>query len=149
MGMKTAPTITLGRWQTLHQAAQFIRTEVFVKEQGIAPEDEWDADDATALHAVLFDASGQALGNARLLQPSATVAKVGRMAVLKEVRGHGYGARLLLSLIRCARQRGHQEVRLSAQRSAIGFYAGHGFVEVGEPFDEVGIPHVEMVLSLM
>lgn len=140
--------IEIGEWALMQTPAQAIRTAVFVHEQGIAPEDEWDADDATALHAVLFDASGQALGNARLLQPSTTVAKVGRMAVLKEVRGHGYGARLLLSLIRCARQRGHQEVRLSAQRSAIGFYAAHGFVEVGEPFDEVGIPHVEMVLSL-
>lgn len=149
MGMKTAPTITLGRWQTLHQAAQFIRTEVFVKEQGIAPEDEWDADDATALHAVLFNLDGQALGNARLLQPSASVAKVGRMAVLQEVRGQGYGARLLHALIRCARERGHKEVRLSAQRSAEGFYAAYGFSIVGEPFDEVGIPHVEMRLALI
>jgi predicted GNAT family N-acyltransferase len=88
------------------------------------------------------------LGNARLLQPSTTVAKVGRMAVLKNVRGNGYGARLLQSLIRCARQRSHKEVRLSAQRTAEGFYAAHGFAAVGEPFDEVGIPHVEMVLSL-
>ena len=142
MGMKTAPTITLGRWQTLHQAAQFIRTEVFVKEQGIAPEDEWDADDAKALHAVLFELNGQALGNARLLQPSANVAKVGRMAVLQEARGQGYGARLLHALIRCARERDHKEVRLSAQRSAEGFYAAYGFSVVGEPFDEVGIPHV-------
>lgn len=149
MGMKTAPTITLGRWQTLHQAAQFIRTEVFVKEQGIAPEDEWDADDATALHAVLFDVTGHPLGNARLLQPSTNVAKVGRMAVLKEARGHGYGARLLEALVSEARRRGNKEVRLSAQRSAEGFYAAYGFSIVGEPFDEVGIPHVEMRLSLV
>ena len=149
MGMKSAPTITLGHWQTLHQAAQFIRTEVFVKEQGIAPEDEWDADDATALHAVLFDVTGQPLGNARLLQPSVNVAKVGRMAVLKEARGHGYGARLLEALVSEARRRGNKEVRLSAQRSAEGFYAAYGFSIVGEPFDEVGIPHVEMRLSLV
>jgi predicted GNAT family N-acyltransferase len=149
MGMKSAPTITLGHWQTLHQAAQFIRTEVFVKEQGIAPEDEWDADDATALHAVLFDVTGQPLGNARLLQPSVNVAKVGRMAVLKEARGHGYGARLLEALTSEARRRGNKEVRLSAQRSAEGFYAAYGFSIVGEPFDEVGIPHVEMRLSLV
>ena len=108
MGMKTAPTITLGHWQALQQAAQFIRTEVFVKEQGIAPEDEWDADDTTALHAVLFDASGQPLGNARLLQPSPSVAKIGRMAVLKEARGHGYGAYLLHALVSEARRRGHK-----------------------------------------
>jgi predicted GNAT family N-acyltransferase len=89
------------------------------------------------------------LGNARLLQPSATVAKVGRMAVLKDARGNGYGARLLQALIRCARQRSHKEVRLSAQRTAESFYAAHGFIALGEPFDEVGIPHVEMRLSLV
>ena len=140
--------IEIGEWPLMQAPAQSVRTAVFVQEQGIAPEDEWDADDATALHAVLFDVNGQALGNARLLQPSATVAKVGRMAVLNEARGNGYGARLLQALIRCARQRSHKEVRLSAQRTAEGFYAAYGFVAVGEPFDEVGIPHVEMVLSL-
>jgi len=141
--------IEIGEWYLMQAAAQSVRTAVFVNEQGIAPEDEWDAEDATALHAVLFDANGHALGNARLLQPSATVAKVGRMAVLKEARGKGYGARLLQALIRCARERDHQEVRLSAQRTAEGFYAAHGFVVAGEPFDEVGIAHVQMFLSLI
>jgi len=141
--------IEMGEWPLMQNAAQTVRTAVFVQEQGIAPEDEWDTEDASALHAVLFDLNGQALGNARLLQPSASVAKVGRMAVLKEARGRGYGARLLQALIRCARERDHKEVRLSAQRTAQGFYAAHGFVVAGEPFDEVGIPHVEMRLALV
>lgn len=140
--------IEIGAWPLMQHAAQHIRTEVFVKEQGIAPEDEWDADDATALHAVLFDVNGQALGNARLLQASASIAKVGRMAVLRDARGRGYGARLLQALIRCARQRNHQEVRLNAQETAKGFYAAYGFTPMGEPFDEVGIPHIEMQLLL-
>jgi len=141
--------IEIGEWPLMQTAAQAVRTAVFVQEQGIAPEDEWDADDATALHAVLFDVNGQALGNARLLQPSANVAKVGRMAVLRERRGKGYGARLLLALLVEARQRGDKEVRLSAQRTAERFYAAHGFTVVGDPFDEVGIPHVEMRLGLV
>ncbi len=141
--------IEIGEWALLHAAAQSVRTAVFVHEQGIAPEDEWDADDATALHAVLFDLNGKPLGNARLLQPSAGLAKVGRMAVLKEARGQGYGARLLQALLREARRRSNKEVRLSAQRTAESFYAAHGFVVVGEPFDEVGIAHVEMRLSLV
>ncbi len=140
--------IEIGEWPLMQSASQVVRTAVFVHEQGIAPEDEWDADDATALHAVLFDVNGQPLGNARLLQPSVNIAKIGRMAVLKEARCKGYGARLLQALIRCARQRGHQAVHLSAQRSAERFYAAHGFSAVGEPFDEVGIPHVVMVLNL-
>ena len=141
--------IEIGEWPMMQAAAQAVRTAVFVHEQGIAPEDEWDADDATALHAVLFDLNGQPLGNARLLQPSAGLAKVGRMAVLKEARGQGYGARLLQALLREARRRSNKEVRLSAQRTAESFYAAHGFVVVGEPFDEVGIAHVEMCLSLV
>jgi predicted GNAT family N-acyltransferase len=77
--------IEIGEWPLMQAPAQSVRTAVFVQEQGIAPEDEWDADDATALHAVLFDENGQALGNARLLQPSATVAKVGRMVCSKRL----------------------------------------------------------------
>ena len=141
--------IEIGEWPLMQAAAQVVRTAVFVKEQGIPPEDEWDAADATALHAVLFNLDGEPLGNARLLQTNVTTAKVGRMAVLQPERGKGYGARLLQALIRCARERDHKEVRLSAQRSAEAFYAIHGFTTVGEPFDEVGIPHIEMRLSLV
>jgi predicted GNAT family N-acyltransferase len=141
--------IEIGEWFLMQSAAQKVRTAVFVKEQGIAPEDEWDADDATALHAVLFDLHGEPMGNARLLQPNGNTAKVGRMAVVQTERGKGYGARLLQALIRCARERGHKEVRLSAQRSAEPFYAAHGFSVASEPFDEVGIPHIEMRLSLV
>ena len=141
--------IEIGDWPLMQTAAQAVRTAVFVQEQGIAPEDEWDADDATALHAVLFDVNGQALGNARLLQPSVNVAKIGRMGVLKKAREKGYGARLLQALLLEAKRQGHKEVRLSAQRTAEGFYAAHGFTAIGEPFDEVGIPHVEMRLTLV
>ena len=145
----TMTYIEIGEWSLMQTAAQAVRTAVFVQEQGIAPEDEWDADDATALHAVLLDGNGQPLGNARLLQPCANTAKVGRMAVLREMRGKGYGARLLQALLLEARRRGNQEVRLNAQRTAERFYAAHGFAVVGTPFDEVGIPHVEMRLSLV
>lgn len=139
--------IEIGDWAHLQSAAQQVRTAVFVEEQGIAPEDEWDADDATALHAVLFDVNGQPIGNARLLQPTESLAKIGRMAVLREARGQGYGARLLQALLLEARRRGNKEVRLSAQRTAEGFYAALGFRAVGEPFDEVGIAHIEMQRS--
>jgi predicted GNAT family N-acyltransferase len=141
--------IEIGDWPLMQYAAQEVRTAVFVQEQGIAPEDEWDEHDVTSLHAVLFDVNGQALGNARLLQPAANVAKVGRMAVLSDVRGRGYGARLLQALLLEARRRGNKEVRLSAQRTAEGFYDSHGFKVTGEPFVEVGIPHVEMGLRLV
>ena len=145
----TMTYIEIGDWPVMQAAAQSVRTAVFVQEQGIAPEDEWDADDATALHAVLFDMHGTPLGNARLLQPTHNIAKVGRMAVLREMRGLGYGARLLQALVLVARRRGNKAVHLSAQRTAEGFYSARGFSACGEPFDEVGIAHVEMRLALV
>ena len=141
--------IEIADWATLQDAAAQVRVAVFVQEQGIPAEEEWDFEDATALHAVLFDTSGQALGTARLLQPEAGIAKIGRMAVLREHRGQGFGQRLLQALIRMARHRDDHQVLLSAQRSAEGFYAQYGFDPVGEPYDEVGIPHVAMCLRLM
>jgi predicted GNAT family N-acyltransferase len=147
--LKFMTYIEIGEWPLMQTDSQAVRTAVFVNEQGIAPEDEWDSDDATALHAVLFDVNVQPMGNARLLQPSVSLAKVGRMAVLKEMRGSGYGTRLLQALLREARRRGNKEVRLSSQRTAEKFYAAQGFVAVSEPFDEVGITHIEMQLNLI
>jgi len=67
--------IEIADWATLQAAAAQVRVEVFVKEQGIPVEEEWDVDDATALHAVLFDTSGQAFGTARLLPPRQALPK--------------------------------------------------------------------------
>ena len=140
--------IEIADWATLQEAAAQVRVAVFVQEQGIPAEEEWDFEDATALHAVLFDTSGQALGTARLLQTEVGVAKIGRMAVLREYRGQGLGQRLLKAMLSTARRRDDQQVLLSAQRSAEGFYARYGFEPVGEPYDEVGIAHRAMRLRL-
>jgi predicted GNAT family N-acyltransferase len=141
--------IEIADWATLQTPAAHVRTQVFVHEQGVPAHEEWDVDDSTAIHAVLFHTNGQALGTSRLLQPQPNVAKVGRMAVLREWRGQGCGQRLLQAMMAIARDRGDREVVLSAQRSAEGLYAKHGFVSVGLPYDEVGIEHVAMRLVLM
>ena len=140
--------IQIADWATLQHAAAPVRVQVFVQEQGIPVEEEWDAEDVTAIHAVLFDTSGQARATARLLQPASGVAKIGRMAVLREWRGQGYGQRLLKAMISTARYRNDRMVTLSAQQSAMTFYAKHGFETVGVPYDEVGIPHTAMQLYL-
>ena len=141
-------TCQVGAWDVLQASAQAVRTEVFVGEQGIAPEDEWDAADATAVHAVLSNRYGVPLGTARLLQPEMGVAQIGRMAVTRLMRGSGFGHQLLEALVQAALARGDTEARLHAQRSAEGFYKRQGFEPHGEPFDEVGIPHIEMRRSL-
>jgi YbgC/YbaW family acyl-CoA thioester hydrolase len=137
-------TCQVGTWHDLQERAQTVRTDVFVNEQGIKAEDEWDAADATAVHAVICNHFGVTLGTARLLQPEPKVAQIGRMAVTRLMRGSGLGRQLIDALLEVAQQRGDKEVRLHAQRSAEGFYARLGFVAHGNPFDEVGIAHIEM-----
>lgn len=132
--------VRVGDWPLLGAAARQVRLKVFVEEQGIAPELELDERDATAVHAVAFDAAGQPVATGRLLPD----AHIGRMAVLPDVRGQGVGAAILRALMAIAATRGDAQVRLHAQRSAIGFYAKEGFVAEGEEYMEAGIPHRTM-----
>ena len=141
-------SIKTGRWAELGSDAAVVRTEVFVHEQKIPLELEWDEADQTALHAVAYNGLGQAIGTARLLDTSSTTAKLGRMAVKRVLRGSNIGSDLLSVLIDSATQAGKQEVMLHAQTSAQGFYARTGFVVRGELFYEVNIPHIEMFKSL-
>jgi len=140
--------IRLGSWAQLGEAARQVRTEVFLQEQQIPVALEWDADDATAVHAVAYNRLGMPVATGRLLQPAATVARIGRMAVTRVLRGSGLGRAILQSLMAAAAQRGDREVMLHAQRSAEAFYAQQGFVPRGQPFDEAGIPHIEMARAL-
>lgn len=126
-----------GSWNELRDDAQVVRTEVFIVEQNIPPELEWDDMDAQSLHAVAYDATGLAVGTARLLPDN----HIGRMAVLESRRSRGVGSRLLQAMMDAARQRGAQEVMLNAQLAAMPFYMRHGFVEEGGVFDDAGIPH--------
>jgi GNAT superfamily N-acetyltransferase len=137
-----------GDWSQLEHLAGPLRKEVFVQEQGIAPELEWDAQDAQCVHAVLCNHLGVAVATGRLLPSLQGAAKIGRMAVMRRLRETGLGRQVLMALVDQARQRGDQEVLLHAQRSAQGFYHRLGFVAQGEPFDEAGIAHITMALKL-
>ena len=139
---------TVGDWATLGEAARAVRTAVFIEEQGIARADEWDAADAQVLHAVVRNPLGQPVATGRLLQDAPGVGRIGRMAVLRPLRGTGLGAAVIAALEQAARARGDREVRLNAQRSAEGFYRRLGYAPYGEPFDEVGIPHIAMRKAL-
>ena len=138
----------LGSWNELGADAGALRTRVFVKEQGIAPELEWDEADASALHAVVFNRLRQPVATGRLVHHAPGVGKIGRVAVHEALRGGGAGQQVMQALVDAARRRGDTEIMLHAQRSAENFYARLGFAPRGEPFEEVGIPHIEMVLPL-
>ncbi|MBX3643528.1 MAG: YbgC/FadM family acyl-CoA thioesterase [Rubrivivax sp.] len=140
--------VRLGTWDELGREAQAIRTEVFVQEQRIPKELEWDAADASCVHAVAYNRFGMALGTGRLLEHAPGVSKIGRMAVRQSLRGGHIGRALLDQLVDCARQRGDRELMLHAQASAAAFYVRAGFSPRGQPFEEAGIPHQEMVRAL-
>lgn len=117
-----------------------VRDVVFVQEQNIPPELEWDALDPLCRHVVARDAEGRPIGTGRLT-PQHTI---GRMAVLADWRGRGVGAALLLALTDEARRLGWREVSLHAQISAIGFYSRHGFLPYDARFLDAGIDHQAM-----
>jgi predicted GNAT family N-acyltransferase len=129
-----------------HEQARLsqVRRAVFIDEQGVPEELEWDADDAGSLHFLVTDTAGQAIGCARLLPDG----HIGRMAVLPPWRGRGVGQALLAAVIEAARARGHDTLRLSAQTHAAAFYARAGFVAVGDEYEEAGIPHIAMQMPL-
>jgi YbgC/YbaW family acyl-CoA thioester hydrolase len=139
--------VRVGAWDELGRDAQALRSAVFVDEQKIPAELEWDAADAGCVHAVAYNRLGVALATGRLLPHAPGVAKIGRMAVLQTMRGSGVGRAVLGALLAAARERGDREVVLHAQRTAAPFYSRAGFIERGPAFDEAGIPHIEMVMT--
>lgn len=141
-------TVRTGDWQTLAQDAQRLRTAVFVEEQGIAPAQEWDEADATCLHAVAYNRLGQPVATGRLLAGGTGVGKIGRMAVHRVLRGTGVGRQIVQALTHAAQARGDHTLRLSAQRTAEGFYHRLGYRAVGETYQDVGIPHIDMERAL-
>jgi predicted GNAT family N-acyltransferase len=137
-------TIRRALWEADEPLIRGVREAVFVREQRIPVELEWDDADASATHVLAFAENGEAIGTGRQL-PSG---HIGRMAVLRAYRGQGVGRALLASLLDAARANGHAEVTLSAQTQEIGFYQRMGFLPVGEVYREAGIPHQRMRLGL-
>lgn len=142
--MSPAFTVRILSWPEALPLARPVREKVFIGEQKVPRELEWDEWDERCDHAVACDAHGLAIGTARL----APGGKLGRMAVLREWRGLGVGAALLEALLGRARERSLARVTLHAQTQAAGFYRRFGFSERGGEFLEAGIPHLEMSLEL-
>ena len=140
--------VQLGTWQDLQHLTSPLRTQVFVHEQKVPAEMEWDEADGAALHGVVLNRMGLPLATGRLLQHAPGVARIGRMAVKKQMRGGDLGQRVLHALMQAAKDRGDHQVVLHAQCSAEGFYKRSEFVPHGTIFEEAGIAHIEMVRAL-
>ena len=139
------------------EACFAVRKEVFVAEQGVPEEIEYDAYDAGAVHVLAVREDGRALGTGRLLFGEAalgrtggdpSVGSLGRLAVSREARGLGVGVALVRAIEEAARTRGLTAVDLHAQTRALGFYERLGYEAYGPEDMEAGIPHRSMRRSL-
>ena len=127
-------------WADAAERLGAVRRAVFVLEQAVPEELEWDGLDDDCRHVMATDVRGLAIGTGRLLPDG----HIGRMAVLEAWRGKGVGRALLAKLVELARQRGDRMVALHAQTHAIGFYRRAGFEVSGDGFMAAGIPHADM-----
>jgi predicted GNAT family N-acyltransferase len=137
-------TVRLVDWADAGDGLRAVRRAVFIEEQSIPEDMEWDEFDAICRHAIAEDATGTAIGCGRLLADG----RIGRLAVLRDWRGAGVGAALLQRLMDLARSRGHARAILSAQTGAMPFYVRHGFVAEGQEYLDAGIPHRTMTRAL-
>lgn len=128
-----------------YQIARQIRTRVFVEEQKVAVEDEFDDLDDTSTHVVAY-AEGEPAATARITFFEDST-KLGRVAVLKEFRGVGVGIAIMHFIIDIAKAEGKRPIYGHSQTHAVKFYERFGLRVVGDEFDEAGIMHCRMVLE--
>ena len=120
-----------------------IRRQVFIEEQNVPEELEWDEYDESSIHFLALH-DGKAIAVARL-KPDG---QIGRMAVLSSYRQQGIGSRLLVFILKFAASKNLDQVYLHAQTSAIPFYEKHGFITQGAIFYEANIPHRGMLKKI-
>jgi predicted GNAT family N-acyltransferase len=144
MGEPAQFTVRRIRWDDAGDLLRAIRIAVFVEEQNVPEELEWDGLDPQSLHVLAQTSAGMAIGTARLLPDG----HVGRMAVLQPWRRRGVGSAMVRELLAAATEAGHAMAMLNAQTQAIAFYERLGFEVTGGEFMDAGIPHRAMRRAL-
>lgn len=126
-----------------------IRRQVFVVEQGVTEEEEFDEYDDLSVHALVYDNANEKrpVATGRVYHDG-TSYRVGRIAVLKDERGKYYGDFIVRLLVNKAFSSGADEVVISAQTKAVPFYEKIGFETYGDRFEEAGIEHILMKVKL-
>ena len=135
--------ISITSFQEEEQAIRHIRGSVFVKEQGIPNEDEYDDNDNVCVHAIAWD-EGRPVGTGRLSDDG----RIGRIAVMKQARGKGIAKTIILALEQHARKCGLRQLWAHAQVQALGFYKKVGYRVDGDEFMEDGILHKRIQKSI-
>jgi len=137
--MSDDATVVMTNYQAYADSIRSVRTEVFVIEQSVPIELEHDEFDESATHVVVFS-HGLAIATGRILVDG----HIGRIAVLKEWRGKGFGKLIMEKFFERAKEQKLSSVWLSSQWHAHGFYCNLGFACIGEKYYEAGIEHIKM-----
>jgi len=136
-------TIKVTQWEDDKAHLSEVRRKVFIEEQQVPEELEWDDDDKTCIHILVTD-NETPIATGRIKMDG----HIGRMAVLKDYRNEGVGSAVLEALIKFSKTLKMKSVYLHAQTSAIPFYEKHGFKISSEEFMDAGIPHKTMEKQL-
>ncbi|VVC83270.1 GNAT family N-acetyltransferase [Sideroxydans sp. CL21] len=143
--MTTPFTVSLVCWHDGEPLLRAIREAVFIREQNVPEELEWDGKDEDCRHALALSLNGDAIGCGRMQANG----HIGRMAVLPQWRKQKVGTAIIEALLDEARSRGYKQVDVDSQTFAIPFYQKFGFVEHGKEFMDAGMPHKKMKLKLL
>jgi predicted GNAT family N-acyltransferase len=137
-------TVEPATWPVDMGDLRAVRTEVFVVEQEVPEDEEWDELDETSQHVIARDSKGRPIGTGRLTPEP----RIGRMAVVRDWRGKGVGEAILRVLLENARDKHYRSIEIHAQSHAIPFYERAGFEAYGKEFDECGILHRHMRIEI-
>lgn len=137
-------TVSLVCWHDGEPLLKSIREEVFIREQGVPAELEWDGQDERCRHALALSHKGDAIGCGRL----SASGHIGRISVLPQWRKQKVGTAIMEALLDYARAHDYKQVNVDAQTYALPFYRSFGFTERGKEFMEAGLPHIKMTMKL-
>lgn len=137
-------TVHLITWHDGEPLLRALREKVFIQEQHVPVELEWDGLDDACHHALALSSNGDAVGCGRITPDG----HIGRVAVLPEWRGKRIGTAILEMLVEYARSQQYKKVELNAQVQVIPLYKQFGFEAEGEEFMDANIPHRKMVMKL-
>ncbi len=143
--MKNNLKIEIVKWIDGYVPLTMIREKVFIEEQKVMPQLEWDGMDEEAIHFLVYK-DEKAIGCARAIVIE-NYMQLGRMAVLKEYRGEGIGNNLIEKAVITAKLNQLSSIHISAQCHAIDFYKKFGFKVISDIYLDAEIPHRDMRLE--
>ncbi|MSQ80357.1 MAG: GNAT family N-acetyltransferase [Candidatus Methylopumilus sp.] len=143
--MKSNLQIDIANWIDAYDALKMIRQKVFIEEQKVPIDLEWDGIDERAIHFLAYQ-DGKVIGCARGMVSNDSL-QLGRMAVLKEMRHQGVGRALIEKVMLTAKVNHLKSIAISAQCHAINFYMKFGFKIMSEIYLDVNIPHRDMLFE--